>query len=230
MDIISMTPGSLIPDADLGGPNVVVGLFWLIICLSIAVLAALTVLIFVIEPNTSSSSSSSTSSASSASSASSTSSFTLPPSGCCSLLSNLQTDCAFWLQAATTNPLCIPAFRLTNATQMYQTTLTADNLATQDVFGPDFVVRTGGVIQANPGLPAPVITTPPTEWMRIANDGTTLFKSNTVGVPNATGAAFYFGVPNTVGSWRIQIDTVNNLFLIQAFVGSSYLTKFTVSV
>jgi hypothetical protein len=118
----------------------------------------------------------------------------------------------------------------TNSTQMFESKLESTGIAGQNAYGPDIVFRTGGTISPNPVLPNPVILTTATERMRIANDGTVLFSTDTVSLPNDINAGLYFGVANTVGSWKLRVDLVNNLFLIQAFVGSSYVTKFVVSI
>jgi hypothetical protein len=98
-----------------------------------------------------------------------------------------------------------------------------------NVFGTDWLVRTGGIIDPNPPVTGPVINTNPTERMRITSGGTVLFNSTQVSVPSGTGNAFYFGVPDSASSWRIVADTVNNLLIFQHYDTVSYVTKFQIN-
>lgn len=205
-------------------------LFWLLIVLSVCVFVACLVVILVIKPTTSDASSSSSSESSSSSSASSQSSQSFPVGGCGEILYNFDTDLAFWISKDNSNVNCIPTLRLSDTQNMVQYTLEQANLATQDVYGPDLVVRTGGVIDPNPVLPGPNITTNPTERMRITNAGDIIMSSDTISVPNGINSNFYFGIPDSVGSWRFHIDIINGLFLIQAFVSGNYVTKQVFSI
>jgi hypothetical protein len=225
--VINMTPGAETPVFT----NITsVALFWLIISFSIVILVVLTVLIFVLEPTDSSSSSSSTSSQSSgsdsSSSSESTSSSSFPPGGCCDIETNLDTDCAFWLRKDNANPSCVPTFRLTDTNRMIEYNLTQGNDgAGQNVYGSDIVFRTGGTIDPNPALPGPVINTPATERFRIASDGACLFTSDQVVLPSGNTNGFYFGTPDTPGSWRISNDIVNSSLLFEFYDGTNYIVK-----
>lgn len=217
----------------IGNSEVSTILFWFLIVLTCVFFIACLIVILVVKPMESQSTSSSTQSSSSSSDTStstSSSSQSFPVGGCGEILYNFDTDLAFWISKDNNNVSCIPTMRLSDQQNMIQYTLEQANLATQDVYGADLIVRTGGSIQPNPVLPGPVINTIPIERLRISNAGDITMTSDTISIPNSASSFFYFGIPNTNGSWRIHVDSINGLFLFQAFIIGNYVTKFTITI